>query len=377
MPERFLQTYAATYNSIPGFFTMDAALMFLVYGQLATSQGIRGDVLEIGVHHGRSAIVVASIAAPGRKFVAVDLFDELQDRNLSGSGTGNRTEFSRNMSRFFDDLSFVETIQAASSSVSSDAIGHEFSFCHIDGGHTPQETYDDLDLCCRVLMPGGLLAIDDYFNPAFPGVCEGAIQFKLQQGDKLKPIAIGFNKVIFQRSGTNFDLESAFSSNFPMIPRERSILWGQPASHFTSSFSSFLDLSRSTPQLLSPKKEGWVQAEFEPQLTKLRSKPGQTIDLPVKVTNKSIKAFPYGESEFGLSCHLLTNDESIFRYDNERSYFRSPLKPGESKMVELPVQAPNVSGSFIVELDIVWEGMLWFKESGNPTCKISLIVEES
>ena len=351
--------------------------MFLAYNQLAAAQGIKGDVLEIGVHHGRSAIVVASLTSPGQKFVAVDLFDELQDRNVSESGSGNRHEFLRNMGQFFDDLSFVKTIQADSSSFSADAIGHEFSFCHIDGGHSPQETYNDLDLCCRILKPGGLLAMDDYFNPAFPGVSEGAVQFKLEQGNKLKPIAIGFNKVLFQRTGTNLDLQSAFNSTFPMIPHERSTLWGQPANHFTSNFTTFMDLSRSTSQALCLREEGWVQALFEPQNSELRTKAGKTIKLPVQVTNKSNEAFPAGESEFGLSYHVLTSNGSNFRYDNARSYFRSPLKPGESMLAELAVEAPNVGGTYLVELDLVWEGMLWFKESGNPTCKLHLIVEPS
>jgi hypothetical protein len=46
-------------------------------------------------------------------------------------------------------------------------------------------------------------------------------------------------------------------------------------------------------------------------------------------------------------------------------------------LAELAVEAPNVGGTYLVELDLVWEGMLWFKESGNPTCKLHLIVEPS
>lgn len=29
-------------------------------------------------------------------------------------------------------------------------------------------------------------------------------------------------------------------------------------------------------------------------------------------------------------------------------------------------------GEYVVELDLVWEGMLWFKENGNSTAKIDL-----
>lgn len=373
MKSHFLQHYVASFNSIPGYFVFDAALMFLAYNQLIAAQGIEGDVLEIGVHHGLSAVIVASMASD-RKFVTVDLFEDLQDHNVSGSGSGNNHEFLRNMSRFFDDLSFVRTIKANSSSLSANVLGSEFSFCHIDGGHTPEETFKDLDLCCRLLMPGGLLALDDYFNPAFPGVSEGANEFRLEQQDKLTPIAIGFNKVLFQRSGSNIDLNSNFSARFENIPTERSVLWGTPVNHFTKKLRPFFDLARSSPQTLVTRREGIVMAVFQPAVSILRSEPGKTTGVEVTITNKSDTQFPYGEGQFGLSYHLLSNSGEMVLYDNPRSYFRTALQPDASLTVNLPINVPNVPGYYVVELDLVWEGILWFKDNGNPTAKINLQV---
>jgi len=374
MKEHFLQHYVASSNSIPGYFVFDAALMFLAYDQLIKSQGIAGDVLEIGVHHGLSAIIVASMTGAQRRFVAVDLFEDLQDHNVSGSGSGNEKEFMRNMSSFFNDLSFIQTIKGNSSSLSAETLGAEFSFCHIDGGHTPEETFSDLDLCCRVLMPGGLLALDDYFNPAFPGVCEGANEFRLEHGDKLKPVAIGFNKVLFQRNGSNSDLNSTFESHFESIPSERSVLWGTPVIHFTTKLRPFFDLARSSPQSLVTKREGVVMAIIQPAVLTIKSEPGKTIDLDVKITNKSDAEFPCGEGEFGLSYHLLSKGGKMVMFDNARSYFRSPIQPDKSVNIQLPIQVPNMPGHYVVELDLVWEGMLWFKENGNPTATIDLTV---
>ena len=61
-------------------------------------------------------------------------------------------------------------------------------------------------------------------------------------------------------------------------------------------------------------------------------------------------------------------------FDNARTYLQSPLQPGERVSVSLPIQVPSASGEYQVELDLVWEGMLWFKENGNPTSKIDLLV---
>jgi predicted O-methyltransferase YrrM len=374
MKNYFLQQYVASSNSIPGYFLFDAALMFLAYNQLVAAQGVTGDVLEIGVHHGLSAIIVASMAGRGRKFIAVDLFEELQDHNVSGSGSGNEKGFLSNMQKFFNDLSFLQTIKANSASLSAEVLGSEFAFCHIDGGHTPDETYKDLDLCCRVLMPGGLLALDDYFNPAFPGVCEGANQFRLEQRDKLTPVAIGFNKVLFQRTGSSSDLDSSFKSRFPMIPTDRSVLWGTPVNHFTTKLRPFFDLTRSSPHSLVATQDGIVTATFEMDPSSLRSEPDKTISLEVKITNQSESEFPYGDGEFGLSYHLLSKSRKMIMFDNVRSYLQLPLQPGRSVSVSLPIQVPSARGEYQVELDLVWEGMLWFKENGNPTAKIDLVV---
>ena len=54
-----LAAYLDAFDSIEGMFSPDAAVMFLAYNQLIAAEGIAGDTLEIGVHHGLSAVTVA------------------------------------------------------------------------------------------------------------------------------------------------------------------------------------------------------------------------------------------------------------------------------------------------------------------------------
>ena len=65
----------------------------------------------------------------------------------------------------------------------------------------------------------------------------------------------------------------------------------------------------------------------------------------------------------------------MVKYDNKRSYLTAPLQPDADEVVELEVQAPNEPGSYQLELDLVWEGVAWFKEKGNPTCIVALNVK--
>ena len=369
----FLQAYLEAFPSIQGFFTFDAALMFMAYNQLVRADGVSGDALEVGVHHGLSAIAVASLVETGRRFVAVDLF-EMQHRNQSRSGAGHRDVFLQNMQTFFDDLGFVEIVAESSSELKPEALGSQFSFCHIDGGHSPEETYHDLDLCSTILLPGGIVALDDYFNPSFPGVSEGAVRFKLEYGDRLKPIAIGFNKVLFQKLPAPSDLNEVFDATFKRIPAQRAILWDTPVKYFTASFLPFFDLQNSLEHFLVLKPETDAAASFEPQVTTIEAEPGQLVKLPVTVQNRSDTPFPHGKATFGLSYHLLSSGGEVLKFDNARSYFEAPLQPDSSLTVDLTINAPAESGSYLLEIDLVWEGMLWFKEKGNPTCTVELIV---
>lgn len=376
MKAGFLQTYLDAFPSIQGFFTFDAALMFMAYNQLIRSEQIAGDVLEIGVHHGLSAIGVGSLAGPGRRFVAVDLFDELQDHNQSRSGAGNRAAFLQNMQRFFDDVAFLDVFAGHSSQLNPDELGSRFSFCHIDGGHSPEETYHDLELCSRILMTGGLVALDDYFNPSFPGVSEGGVRFHLEHGGDLKPIAIGFNKVLFQKQPAATDLNRTFASTFKRFRAESAILWGVPVNYFTSNFQPLVDVAKSTEQSLVLKEEAAVLASFSPQASRLEARPGQSLKLSVSVENRSETPFPHGRATFGLSYHLLSSNAQLLKFDNPRSYLEAPLSPGSSITIELDIQAPMGPGSYLVELDLVWELMWWAKEKGNPTCTVELVVRD-
>ena len=375
MKAGFLQSYLDAFPSIQGFFTIDAALMFMAYTELIRADGIAGDVLEIGVHHGLSAIAVGSLAGPGRRFVAVDLFDELQDHNQSRSGAGNRAAFWGNMQRFFEDLEFLKVFACHSSELKPEELGAQFSFCHIDGGHSPEETYKDLELCARILMPGGLVALDDYFNPSFPGVSEGGVRFYLEQPEKLKPIAIGFNKVLLQKQPAETDLNVAFASTFKRFRAESAVLWGVPVNYFTSSLQPLVDVAKSTEQSLVLKEETAVLASFNPQVSRLEARPGQSVALPVTVENRSETPFPHGRATFGLSYHLLSSDGQLLKFDNQRSYFETPLAPGTSITAALIIQAPNEPGSYLLEIDLVWESMWWAKEKGNPTTIVELLVQ--
>jgi len=373
MKRSFFQEYLEAFNSIEGWFSFDAALLFTTYNQLIAAKGVRGDVLEIGVYHGLSAISLAALRGPGKLFYAVDLFEKMQDQNVSRSGIGNRQIFERNLKRFYPDLSFLKIIEGPAAALNPTALSRNFSFCHVDGGHSREETCQDLALCHSLLLPGGLVAIDDYFNAQFPGVCEGAAQYMLRHPNSLRPLAIGYNKVLFQKLPAPFDVNEDFRRMFSDMPQESVRMWDAPTLLITSVLRSFVDLHASTPHHLV--RLGAIQrAKVAAANPELKANPDEVISVPVTVTNTSDEVFPCGEGVCGASYHLLSASGEVLRHDNDRTWLLNPLKPGQTETVPLSVRAPAQRGDYRVEIDLVWEQVMWFKDVGNPTALVDLKV---
>ena len=148
----------------------------------------------------------------------------------------------------------MRPIAAASSTVRAEALGPQ-SFCHIDGLHSAEGTYGDMRLCAEVVVPGGLVALDDYFNQRFPGVSEGALSFERRHPGVLTPVAVGFNKVLF----SNQPLDPTSTNGLPV-----NLITSQPTSrrcgddllHCSSLRSCRAWIStRSTPHRLVPRPE--------------------------------------------------------------------------------------------------------------------------
>ena len=371
MKPSFLLRYLEAFHSIEGWFQFDAALLFMAYNQLVAAHGVSGDTLEIGVHHGLSAIAVAALRA-GR-FYAVDLFEELQDHNFSRSGEGNRSLFETNMRRFYPDPGFLRILARPSSELSEKDLGRGFSFCHVDGGHSREETLSDLRLAHSILLPGGLVALDDYFNPEYPGVGEGAVEFMLRHPHALRPAAIGYGKTLFQKLPAPSDLFADFARAFPMAETKTVQLWGEPTPLFGVPFRTYIDLYASTPERFVP--FGSVKrAAIAPALAELHASPGEKAALTVTVANCSNETLPAGERVLGLSYHLLSAAGQILQHDNGRTWLAQPLAPGQSVSLDLAVEAPLEAGRYRLEIDLVWEGVMWFKDVGNLTAYVDLIV---
>ena len=154
--------------------------------------GLRGDVCEIGVHHGKLFLVLANAIVAGERAHAVDVFGD-QEKNVDRSGAGDRAVFERHLAAFAPGAQ-VEIIQE--SSLDLERVGflrNRFRLMSIDGGHTASVTENDLRLAQATLLPSGLAVLDDVLSPNWTGVITGLVSY-LAHGGSLVPFALSPNK---------------------------------------------------------------------------------------------------------------------------------------------------------------------------------------
>ncbi|NJM69671.1 MAG: class I SAM-dependent methyltransferase [Scytonema sp. RU_4_4] len=122
-------------------------------------------------------------------------------------------------------------------------------------------------------------------------------------------------------------------------------------------------------------------AEITTQQPLIKAKAGFTTTIKVNVKNISNVTWPsFAESNekhyINLGNHWLNESGEIIVNDDGREPLLKSLQPLEDAEFLLTITVPKEIGNYILELDMVHEGVAWFKDKGSPTLKIPVKVEE-
>ncbi len=102
---------------------------------------------------------------------------------------------------------------------------------------------------------------------------------------------------------------------------------------------------------------------------------GNRLHLDLKLKNTRQKTLSSStENPCLLSYHLLDESGQIIQYDNRRFPIPQDILPGQKVDVPITVKSPLEKGRYILEFDLLREGLSWFKDYGSKTLKIALTV---
>ncbi len=105
---------------------------------------------------------------------------------------------------------------------------------------------------------------------------------------------------------------------------------------------------------------------------------GQVYQCPVRVRNTGATHWPTSRTNptgINLGYHWLTTDEVMVVRDGPRVELPADLPSGRMADLTLCVTPPEQPGSYLLQLDMVREGVTWFSESGSPGPKLTVEVQ--
>ncbi len=180
------------YTDIPGWFMPIDQAAFAWTLQFQNRTELPGDLLELGVYRGKSAVLMGRHLRPDEVLTACDLFDDVGShaavdptesrffrRDLPG-----RAEFERNWLAFHPALPRI--VQGPTSEITRHLAPGSVRFAHIDAGHTYAAVREDIASCRLLLRLGGIVVFDDWRKAGTPGV--GAAMWEAVLNEGLRPI---------------------------------------------------------------------------------------------------------------------------------------------------------------------------------------------
>jgi predicted O-methyltransferase YrrM len=185
-----------SYDEVKGwFYPRDRALFTWLLNRQERSEP-PGDLLELGVFLGKSAILIGSHRRPGETFTVCDLFgSEPSDaanrtENARSYKTLTRQAFEGNYLSFHDDLPAI--VQAATDQIGQYVSPGSCRLVHVDASHLWEHVSGDIQAAQQLLRADGVVVCDDFRSEHTPGVAAAVWNAVANEG--LRPICVTGNK---------------------------------------------------------------------------------------------------------------------------------------------------------------------------------------
>lgn len=202
-------------HTVAGYLATIDATAISELGRFQSANGVKGDLCEIGVHHGRLFFILALLRQVGEKALPVDLF-------LDNSGNDNEVHRGRDKAFFNnskrlniepDDVLIGNTLELKLGDFEQ-RIG-KARIISVDAGHLYQEVANDLELAAGIVSDDGVIIADDYFNILWPDVTTATNDF-LKNRPEFVPFLITPGKFYICKRD-KLDLYKAFAERLRTV----------------------------------------------------------------------------------------------------------------------------------------------------------------
>jgi len=163
------------HKQIDGWFTGLDQVAFIEVCNAQLELAVSGDIAEVGVWKGKSLTLLSLLRRQPERLLCFDLFQD-----------DNRSIVERNLKQFGwdENVTFTEGLTSDISARSLDTMFQRpLRFLHIDAGHEYHEVLEQMHLFSPYVSDYGVIAMDDYHDPEFPGVGAAVLDFS----ERLKP----------------------------------------------------------------------------------------------------------------------------------------------------------------------------------------------
>lgn len=175
-------------EKIDGWFFQPDIYSFITIFETLRSSNVTGDIVEVGVYHAKSLVLLSLLKQETQKVWGFDLFPEdmkvIAEQNLSEYGCKEK----------------VTLIEGLTSNIITDQLDQFFedpiSFLHIDAGHEYFEVLEQLEIFSPYLSERAVIAMDDFQDREFPGVSAAVFDFcEIDRPRRFVPFMAGGNKM--------------------------------------------------------------------------------------------------------------------------------------------------------------------------------------
>lgn len=197
MPPGTRTSTPSSLGDVRGWFHSHDQLAFEWILEAQSKARLVGDLLELGVYEGRSAIHMAKFLRSGETLTVCDLFEDVSvadgvpDYIRTAYSSLSQATFERNYLAFHAQLPVI--IRARTDTILDHVQARSCRFAHVDASHSYDDVRQDIEAVRHVLGPGGVVAFDDYRTEHTLGTA--AAVWEAVANDEMRLIASTAQKV--------------------------------------------------------------------------------------------------------------------------------------------------------------------------------------